>query len=51
MHIQTIKQNMHTIFVKKNHKKSHTQRTLSYLNLSMKYKTKLKYESTTVAPA
>ena len=37
MHIQTIKQNMHTIFVKKN--------TLSYLNLSMKFKTKLKCES------
>jgi hypothetical protein len=52
MHIQTIKQNMHTIFVKKTPQKSHTQRTLSYLNLSMKsYKTKLKYESTTVAPA
>jgi hypothetical protein len=35
MHIQTIKQNMHTIFVKK------TKKTLSYLNLSMKFKTKL----------
>ena len=36
IHVQTIKQNMHTIFVKK---------TLSYLNLSMKFKTKLKCES------
>ena len=36
MHIQTIKQNMHTIFVNKKQ---------SYLNLSMKFITKLKCES------
>ena len=36
MHIQTIKQNMHTIFLKS---------TVIFKNLSMKFKTKLKYES------
>ena len=38
MDIQTIKQNMQTILVKEN------KTTLSYLNISMKFKTKLKYE-------
>jgi hypothetical protein len=37
IHVQTIKQNMDTIFVKK--------KKQSYLNLSMKFKTKLKCES------